>query len=137
MADTSVQREVEAWIVRNELPRLYAQPFAKRELTLAWGGVFEFDAVSENGRTAVCISTSPSRTASGNLAVGKIQKIKADTLYLLNAKSLEARVLMFTEKSMLEHFNKERRAGRFPSEPLLVLRFVELPKVPNAKRQTK
>ena len=128
MADTSVQHEVEAWIVQNELPRLYGQPFAKGKLELTWGGLFEFDAVSEDSRIAVCISTSSSRTESGKLAYGKIQKIKADALYLLNARGLETRVLVFTERSMLEYFEQEGRAGRFPSERILELRYIELPK---------
>jgi len=127
MADTSVQHEVEAWVVREELPRLFeGRRFEKGKVSLAWGGRFEFDAVSTDGTIAVCISTSSRVTSSGKLAVGKIHKIKADTLYLLNAQGVKERVLLFTDPTMLEHFLKQREHGRFPSEAQVQLRHVLL-----------
>jgi len=114
MADTSIQREAEGWVVREALPAVYHQAFSKGAVPLVWGGAFEFDAVSHDRTTVACVSTSVARTAGNKLAVGKIQKIKADTLYLLNAANVNRRVLVFTHESMLRHFEKERKAGRFP-----------------------
>jgi len=127
MADTSVHREAEAWIVNNAIPKLCDQPLRKRVLKLTWGGSFEFDGVSDDGKTVVCVSTSASHTATGKLAVGKIQKIRADTLYLLNAVNVELRILVFTDKSMMEYFQHESQIGRFPPSSVVELRFTPLP----------
>lgn len=127
MADTTLQKRAEEWIVANELPRLYGQPFAKRGVRLAWGGSFEFDAVSVDGRTVVCISTSCCLTASGGLAKGTFQKIRSDALYLLSAQDAGRRVLAFTDEGMIGHFEKERRVGRFPSPNQIELLLVTLP----------
>lgn len=126
MADSRTQREVEAWIVTNELPRLFGGSFAKRRMKLAWGGEFECDAVSDDGHTVVCISTSCCKTASGRNAIGKFHKIKADAFYLL-AIDAARRVLVFTDMGMRDHFERERGRGRFPSEAMLDLRVVNLP----------
>ena len=114
--------------MRNAIQKIYGQPFSKRKLRLAWGGLFEFDGVSTDGKIVVCVSTSISRTASGGQAVGKIQKIRADTLYLLNVLDAELRVLAFTDRGMMEYFQSESRAGRFPPNSEVELRFVPLPK---------
>ncbi len=128
MADTSVQLKIESWIVENELPGCFPQlSFTKRKLPLVWGGEFEFDAVDDKRHIAACISTGSRWTSGGKSAVGKITKIKADTLYLLNAKDVETRMLVFTDKEMCDYFNKEQQKGRFPSENELKLRFVDLP----------
>lgn len=127
MADTSIQMEAEAWVVREALPAVYHQAFSKGGVPLIWGGAFEFDAVSDDRTIVACVSTSVARTAGNKLAVGKIQKIKADTLYLLNAANMKRRVLVFTDESMLSHFAKERKAGRFPADAEIELRLVRLP----------
>jgi hypothetical protein len=126
MADTTVQRQVETWIVCEALPDLYGQPFAKRRLPLVRGGAFEFDAVSNDGQIAVCISTSQCLTAGGKLGIGKQHKIRADVLYLLHA-SVQRRVLVFTDAAMLAHFEKARIAGRFPPADELEMVCVQLP----------
>jgi hypothetical protein len=99
VADTRVQREVESWIRQNWLPREYGQAFHSRELRLTAGGVFDFDAVSEDGKIAVTISTGGTQTASGKRASGKLQKIRADALFLMMAE-VARRVLLFTEADM-------------------------------------
>ncbi len=127
MADTTVQRKAEAWIVEHELPRLYGQPFAERGMRLQWGGSFKFDAVSVDGKTIACVSTSCCYTATGRRGVGKFNKLRADALYLLHAVDVERCVMVFTDQGMLEHFAKEQRAGRFPPEKLIELRLAMLP----------
>lgn len=127
MADTRVHREAEAWIVGDAIQKIYGRPFSKRRLKLVWGGSFEFDGVSADGKIVVCVSTSASRTASKGLAVGKIQKIKADALYLFNALNTEFLVMVFTDRGMMEYFQNESRVGRFPTNAEIELRFVPLP----------
>jgi hypothetical protein len=127
MADTSVHGKVERWIVANELPRLYGEQFSKGRVPLTWGGVFECDAVSSDSRTVACISTSCCRTATGRQAIGKFQKLKADTLYLLHTSTTSRRLLVFTDPGMLKHFEKERERGRFPPQSAIELLLVTLP----------
>lgn len=122
MADSKVQHKVERWIVEHELPKVYGEPFAKRIVSLTWGGSFEFDAVSADAKVVACVSTSCCRTASGKNAIGKFHKIKADTLYLLHANATERLVLVFTDPGMVKHFEAERQRGRFPPATAIELR---------------
>lgn len=114
MADTRAQKNAETWLLGHALPEVFGTPFSGRKVVLAWGGKFEFDAVSADGSIVVNISTSSARTARNKLATAKIQKIKCDTLYLLHARDAKKRVLVFTEADMQHHFEKEVRNGRFP-----------------------
>jgi hypothetical protein len=127
MANTEFQRQVEAEIVSDVLPPMYGEKFEKARVALTWRGVFEFDAVSADRRTVMCISTSCCVTARGRPAIAKFQKIKADALYLLHAVGVERRVLVFTDPAMLAHFEKERNRGRFPPEREIELQVVPLP----------
>ncbi len=128
MANTSSQGRVEGWIVENELPRLFTgKSFSKRKVRLAWGGDFEFDAVSSDSEIIGCVSTSCSRTASGRAAVGKFHKLKADALYLLSTALEHRRVMVFTDEGMKAHFERERARGRFPPPEAIELVLVALP----------
>jgi hypothetical protein len=116
MSNTQVQGEVERWLVENCLAKRYHMKFAKKKLLLLWGGKFEFDAVSEDNKTAGCISTSSAQTATGRAAVGKYHKIKADAFYLNAAVGVAKKFLLFTDDQMKRHFKKERDKGRFPQD---------------------
>ena len=61
MADTRIQLEVEDWVRRNWLAARYGEAFSRERMKLVTGGVFDFDAVSQDGGTVACISTSGSR----------------------------------------------------------------------------
>ncbi len=115
MANTRVQLEVEEWIRGNWLPIQFGQLFRKKQLKLVSGGSFEFDAVSEDGKIALVISTSGARTSGGKQGSGKIMKIRAD-LYFLLLVHAKTRALIFTERDMYEQFKKEQDAGRTPGE---------------------
>jgi hypothetical protein len=125
MANTKAQVEAERWIVTEYLPMQFNQQFKEKPTDLTWGGKFKFDAVSKDGKIIANISTSTARTAQGKQAIGKFQKIKSDTLYLLHANSATKRLQIFTEKDMREHFIREKESGRFPPEVDLI--HVELP----------
>ena len=113
MAHTGVQLEVEDWVRREWLPREFGQKFNRERLKLTSGGVFDFDAVSEDGRIVASISTSAARTARGKLGVGKLAKIRADMLFLLMA-SCDRRLLVLTDETMFQQLHKEMSAGRVP-----------------------
>ena len=85
MADTSFQRQVEGWVRNTWMPAAFGLTFAPRKLALRSGGVFDFDAVSPDGKIVANISTSSHRLASGKHGVGKVMKLRSDMLFLLMA----------------------------------------------------
>jgi len=126
MADTRVQLEAEDWIRREWLPKYYNQQFRRERLRLSAGGVFDFDAVSSDNMIVANISTSSGITSGGKNPAGKIQKLRADMLFLLMVCA-EKRLIVLTEKSMYDLCLKEKENGRVPLEVEFVL--TELPEV--------
>lgn len=122
MANTSAQHSAEKWIVSHFLPAHFkGTSFSDRKLTLKWGGQFAFDAVSEDGKAVGLISTSAAHIASGKAAIAKLQKLKADALYLLIVNDAKQLLMVFTEESMFNHFEKQKKSGRFPPEITFLL----------------
>ncbi|MBN1933635.1 MAG: hypothetical protein JW934_03165 [Anaerolineae bacterium] len=115
MADTRVQLEAEDWVRREWMPTAFGQSFRRERLRLSSGGVFDFDAVSADNSIAATISTSGASTASGKNAAAKLQKIRADMLFLLLVKDVERRIVVLTEHDMYERCLKEKRDGRAPA----------------------
>ena len=124
MADTSVQLQVEDWVRREWLPKKYNQQFRPERLRLSAGGVFDFDAVSSDNTIVANISTSSGITSGGKNPSGKIQKLRADMLFLLMINA-DKRLIVLTEKSMYDLCLKEKANGRVPLEVDFVL--AELP----------
>jgi len=117
MADTKAQVEAEKWIRENKLPRLYGQTFRRRSLLLKSKGEFKFDAVSDDGNIVALISTSSGINAKGELATGSIMKIRSDIYWFMMLEQQPNRkLLVFTEQSMIDIINEEKKKGRFPSE---------------------
>ena len=126
MADTTIQREIEDWICHRWLPLQSNRKFSKKKIRLSSGGVFEFDAVSDDETIAVNISTSNSLTSGGKRGSGKLQKIRADIYFLLLLpNSVKRRLLLFTEPDMVELCQKEQKNGRIPQNIEIIV--VELP----------
>jgi hypothetical protein len=115
MADTRIQLEVEDWVRRNWMAEQLGMRFIRERLPLRSGGVFDFDAVSEDRSIVATISTSGSKTAGGKHAVGKILKLRSDMLFLtmVNAKR---RLIVLTEQDMRHQCEKEATSGRVPPE---------------------
>lgn len=124
MADTRVQREVEDWIRREWMPAQFGQAFHRDRIALSPGGVFEFDAVSQDRQVIASISTSGAVTASGKNAVGKQTKIRADMYFLLLGVTAR-RIVVLTEKDMFEWCENERQAGRVPHS--IEVRLADIP----------
>lgn len=78
MADTRIQIEVEDWVRLNWMPQQFGQKFCRERLPLSSGGVFDFDAVSEDRKIVATISTSGAKTVTGKHAVGKLLKIRSE-----------------------------------------------------------
>ncbi len=113
MADTRVQTEVEDWVREHWMPKEYGQRFHRERVKLSSGGVFDFDAVSDDRTIIASISTSSGRTANGKLGVGKLNKLRSDMLFLLMAEG-GRKLLCLTERDMLELCQKEVKGGRVP-----------------------
>lgn len=114
MADTRVQLEVEDWVREHWMPEQFGKSFFRSRLPLNSGGVFDFDAVSQDKTLAACISTSAGRTASGKPAVGKLLKLRSDMLFLHLAHGLSQKIIILTEKDMYDVCQKEKTGGRVP-----------------------
>ncbi len=115
MADTRVHFEIEDWVRRNWMPTRFGKRFSRERLRLRSGGVFDFDAVSEDQSIVATISTSGSRTSGGKNAVGKILKLRSDMLFLTLVEA-ERRIIVLTETDMLDQCGKESAGGRVPNE---------------------
>ena len=90
--------------------------FRKQKLQLLSGGEFEFDAVDGGGKVAVCISTSKGLTHRGSVQSGTLSKIYKDMYFLLMAKNIRHRVVVFSEKSAHTVFCGEKNTGRISSD---------------------
>lgn len=115
MADTRMQLEVEDWVRRNWMPSQYGVRFSRERMPLRSGGVFDFDAVSDDHSIVAAISTSGSKTSGGKHAVGKILKLRSDMLFLTLVEA-KRRIIVLTEKDMCDQCEKEFAAGRVPRE---------------------
>ena len=113
MADTRIQNEVEDWVRREWMPREFGQRFSRDRVRLTSGGVFDFDAVSEDQTVLANVSTGAARTHSGKIGVGKMMKIRSD-LYFLLLTNATRRLMIFTEQDMFEQWQREQSAGRVP-----------------------
>ena len=115
MADTRVQLEVEDWVRRNWMAAQFGTKFSRERLPLRSGGVFDFDAVSEDHSIVATISTSGAKTSGGKYAVGKILKLRSDMLFLTMVEA-KRRIIVLTERDMCSQCEKEAAGGRVPPE---------------------
>jgi len=106
MADTRMQLEVEDWVRRNWMPTQYGRKFSRERLPLRSGGVFDFDAVSDDHSIVATISTSGAKTSTGNQGSGKILKLRSDMLFLTMVEA-KRRVIILTERDMCDQCEKE------------------------------
>jgi hypothetical protein len=116
MADTRVQLEIEDWVRENWMRHQFSQPFYRNRLKLSTGGVFDFDAVSEDKKVAACISTSAAKTSTGNVGSGKLLKLRSDMLFLHLAEGVQRKLIILTDGSMHSACLKEANGGRAPRE---------------------
>jgi hypothetical protein len=89
--------------------------FSRERLRLRSGGVFDFDAVSEDHSIVATISTSGAKTSGGKPAAGKILKLRSDMLFLSMVEA-KRRVIVLTEPDMYDQCKKEAGGGRVPPE---------------------
>jgi hypothetical protein len=115
MADTRIQLEVEDWVRRQWMESHFGMRFSRERLSLRSGGVFDFDAVSEDHSVVATISTSGAKTSAGKHAVGKILKLRSDMLFLTMVEA-KRRIIVLTERDMCDQCEKEVAGGRVPRE---------------------
>jgi hypothetical protein len=115
VADTRIQLEVEDWVRRNWMASHFGTKFSRERVALRSGGVFDFDAVSEDHTIVATISTSGSKTSGGKHAVGKMFKLRSDMLFLTMVEA-KHRVIVLTERDMCDQCEREAAGGRVPPE---------------------
>lgn len=112
MADSKIQKQVEKWIREQWLPTQFRCTFRETNVKLVPGGSFKFDAVSDDDKIVALISTSRSRTSTGNKARGQINKLRADILFLTMLSKKKERVLIFSERDLYEEIEREQKNAR-------------------------
>jgi hypothetical protein len=115
MADTRIQLEVEDWVRRNWMRSEFGMRFSRERIRLRSGGVFDFDAVSEDHTIVATISTSAFKTQAGKNGVGKMLKMHSDMLFLTMVEA-RRRIIVLTERDMYDQCKKEADGGRVPPE---------------------
>jgi hypothetical protein len=93
----------------------FGTKFSRERLPLRSGGVFDFDAVSEDHGIVATISTSGAKSSGGRHAVGKMLKLRSDILFLTMVEA-KRRVIVLTERDMCDQCEKEVAGGRVPPE---------------------
>ncbi len=130
MADTRVQLEVEDWVRRNWMPLKYGMKFSRERVRIRSGGVFDFDAVSDDCSVVATISTSGAKTSGGKYAVGKILKLRSDMLFLTMVEA-KRRIVNLTERDMYDQCLKEGEGKRTPPE--IEFAYAEIPEELNSR----
>ena len=111
--------EAEKWIREKWLPKQFkGVNFIPSSIQLLSGGSFKFDAVSEDRKIAVVVSTSKAST-------GADRKIYKDFYFLLLAQEVEHRVAVCTQKCLFAYFQKQQKCGRV--HPKITLLHAKLP----------
>lgn len=108
--------EAEDHVRRFFLKEQFGIRFSRERIRLSPGGIFDFDAVSEDEKIICCVSTSVGETAGGNSAVSKLSKMKADVLNLLLVPGDKKKIMVFTDEKMAELLIKEKENGRIPND---------------------
>lgn len=73
--------------------------------------------MSDDGKIIAAISTSVGTTSSGRDATAKLLKIRSDVLWFYMLERVrERKLLVFSEQSMVDLIEKEKKKGRFPLE---------------------
>ena len=123
MADSSVQLSIERHICKVDLPNEYFQSFEKKRLPLAWGALFEFDAVSADETIVAVISTSKRMTSGGKHGTGKTHKVLLDLAFLFGTEC-DIRLGVFTEECMWRWAQSQQVKGRIA--PNIKLKLIQL-----------
>jgi hypothetical protein len=97
------------------MPSHFGMRFSRERLPIRSGGVFDFDAVSDDHSVVAAISTSGSKTSGRKHAVGKILKLRSDMLFLTMVDT-KRRVIVLTERDIYDQCKKETAGGRVPPE---------------------
>ena len=114
MADTSAQKRAVEWVRNNWLKDRFGKLFEKKTHKLNTGSEVEFNAVSQDCKIIAFISTSTPLVPKGSVGRGKLSKVRADALFLSMAEGNLERLLIYTDKEMMNLVAGECGAGRLP-----------------------
>ena len=89
--------------------------FEAKAVRLSDGGLFNCDAVSDDGTILASICTNAGKTSSGRNATPKLMKVRSDILFMLRAPAAR-RLIVTTCDDMHALCEQQRRIGRMPCE---------------------
>ena len=120
MADTTkFKKIIEPWFRDEYLKQQYPGAEIRQEqLSLMWGGKFEYDAVVyENGKLKAIylLSCSEYKTKNGRGGSGKFHKIKSDVLMMVGTEA-PMKIMAFFGESMYQQFKTQQTLGRLPQD---------------------
>lgn len=115
MANSAYRHEVERFVCEKWLAARFSQHFTAKEVRLIDGGVFNCDAVSEDGKIIASICSNAGKTSGGRKATPKLMKVRSDILFMLRSAA-ERRLVITTCEDMHALCEAQRRAGRMPRE---------------------
>lgn len=114
MANTLVQLRVAEWVRDVPLQEIYGCDFLRRKVPLSSGGLHEFAAVNSDESIIGAITTGRAFTKSQKMALGKLDKVRAD-LYFLHLTSAKQLFIVATDPDMALLLERERdEFGRIP-----------------------
>lgn len=116
MADTSAQKRAAEWVRTSFLKDKFGQLFRQKTCNLNTGGKIEFSAVSNDDRIYGFISTSTPLVPNGSVGRGKLSKVRADALFLSMIAGDVQRLLVYTDREMMNLVTGEISAGRLPQD---------------------
>ena len=84
--------------------------FKETSVTLKWGGVHKFDAVSEDRSIVAEILSNGAKTRGGKENTGGVRKAEGDLLRFHGIDDQTTKIMVFTDAAFLELINR-RLAG--------------------------
>ena len=84
--------------------------FKETSVTLKWGRVHKFDAVSEDGSIVAEILSNGAKTRGGKENTGGVRKAEGDLLRFHGINDQTIKIMVFTDADFLELINR-RTAG--------------------------
>ncbi|WKT57923.1 hypothetical protein QVH35_11665 [Candidatus Nitrosotenuis chungbukensis] len=92
-------------VVKEKLEKEHGKKFSKRKITI---GNYdrEIDLLSDDGEIAVQVKSGKDFSSSGRISPYRFAEICIDCLILMASKSPK-KLMILTDKGMLEQFNKE------------------------------
>lgn len=117
MADTTrIKKEIEPFVRAWLSKELGDTELTERPVTLLSGGVYKFDAVSEDGSIVAAILSNRPKTRTGRENTGGVRKALNDFERLKQLRGNVSKIIVFTDPEFCNLI--QRRTKRFGSQDI-------------------